>query len=656
MPRRNQEAEDEAYAQALQDEYRKDFIRRQAEKNQRRANHASESIADLPRRKPSKAREDYFTNANTTNTNANTNTNTQRKARHKSRSRSRDRSQTNHTSSSSSEKPKRERRKSSQRQRRSKNGPRRTSSTGSEWLAIHHDNTGQHELQEQQQQQPNRSLSMPTQTSSLPPPFVPATMDTDEEFARMVQHELELERMEEEARAEQARRFQDTYRDTNVVVRGTPINRNYSFLDRNKTTRSNSNSSSNSTEPLTDMDNDEVIARRIQQELQDAEYAQRISLQEQEERATRGVLDEEYARRIQEPPQRSCFARWWSTVACLAICIAIPLLFVFDVIDFSRLPIFGFGDEWVGSDPFSGMNMTINNVNGTLVPRLPPNAYGWSANKDGGLELDILNACSDDYLPFVQTAIRNWEEGSPIDSLTLFETRVPYEKDCEPENNMGKLKICNGDYGDTRWRGLNEVLIRQNVIVASGASLNQFYLDFESDAQKLYTSCHELGHGFGLPHWDEDFFNEDLGNCMDYTQRPDLSTKPDASNFLYLAQLYGGREEVTKELITANDAQTMVLAYQTDENENNSMGVRQLRRRRNLAKEQQPQPQGYIPFAESRLLLDTDGYLPSERNHPTKKVHNRRILQATDDFEIHAEQSSLDPDILIIKHYLLVKE
>lgn len=271
-------------------------------------------------------------------------------------------------------------------------------------------------------------------------------MDTDEEFARMVQHELELERMEEEARMEQARRFQDTRRGTNVVVKGTPINSNYSFLDRNKTTRSNSNSSSNSTEPLTDMDNDEEIARRIQQELQDAEYAQRISLQEQEELATRGVLDGEYARQVQEPPQRSCFARWWSTLVCLAICIAIPLLFVFDVFDFSRVPFFGdmFGDDWVGSDPFAGTNMTIDNVNGTLVPRLPANAYGWAPNKGGGLELDILNACSDDYLPFVQTAIKNWEEGRPIDSLTLFETRVPYESECDPENNMGKLKICNG--------------------------------------------------------------------------------------------------------------------------------------------------------------------------------------------------------------------
>lgn len=51
--------------------------------------------------------------------------------------------------------------------------------------------------------------------------------------------------------------------------------------------------------------------------------------------------------------------------------------------------------------------------------------------------------------------------------------------------------------------------------------------------------CHELGHGFGLPHWDEDFFNRNMGNCMDYTSNPRSNRKPDRSNFEFLAELYG---------------------------------------------------------------------------------------------------------------------
>ncbi|KAL7531627.1 hypothetical protein ACHAXR_006010, partial [Thalassiosira sp. AJA248-18] len=58
-------------------------------------------------------------------------------------------------------------------------------------------------------------------------------------------------------------------------------------------------------------------------------------------------------------------------------------------------------------------------------------------------------------------------------------------------------------------------------------------------AQKQYTMCHELGHGLGLGHSDENFHNKDLGNCMDYTERPQNNMHPDKSNFETLEKLYG---------------------------------------------------------------------------------------------------------------------
>ena len=97
-----------------------------------------------------------------------------------------------------------------------------------------------------------------------------------------------------------------------------------------------------------------------------------------------------------------------------------------------------FQDDWVGG---SLNNMTFDDVNGTMVPQLPPDAIGWS-NTGNGLRLDIQNACSDEWQPFVQPAIENWENGSPIDSLSLYESRIDYEYECSTA--MGKLKICNG--------------------------------------------------------------------------------------------------------------------------------------------------------------------------------------------------------------------
>jgi hypothetical protein len=69
--------------------------------------------------------------------------------------------------------------------------------------------------------------------------------------------------------------------------------------------------------------------------------------------------------------------------------------------------------------------------------------------------------------------------------------------------------------------------------------MNEYYSDGNNDSQRQYTMCHEMGHGFGLPHTDENFYNKDLGNCMDYTVHPEVNMQPATANFNFLAQLYG---------------------------------------------------------------------------------------------------------------------
>jgi hypothetical protein len=83
------------------------------------------------------------------------------------------------------------------------------------------------------------------------------------------------------------------------------------------------------------------------------------------------------------------------------------------------------------------------------------------------------------------------------------------------------------------------VLIRNDVIIASSAKMNDYYLSDNNKAQKQYTMCHEIGHGFGLPHTDENFYNSDLGECMDYTSNPQNNKKPGPANFEFLAVMYG---------------------------------------------------------------------------------------------------------------------
>lgn len=154
--------------------------------------------------------------------------------------------------------------------------------------------------------------------------------------------------------------------------------------------------------------------------------------------------------------------------------------------------------------------------NATTPEESPKWDTGFSNN---GLQLMILNALDSDWYSFFDQAVADWDNGSP-DVLTLSTSVVSPDSACQPLD--GVMKVCNGDYGDNGWRGLNTAVITATgTITSSIAQMNEFYLSKESDARKQYTMCHEIGHGFGLGHVDENFDNKDLGTCMDYTNNPE---------------------------------------------------------------------------------------------------------------------------------------
>jgi hypothetical protein len=76
------------------------------------------------------------------------------------------------------------------------------------------------------------------------------------------------------------------------------------------------------------------------------------------------------------------------------------------------------------------------------------------------------------------------------------------------------------------------------VIVTSVAKMNEYYLYNAEYANRQYTMCHEIGHGFGLPHTDENMHNSDMGNCLDYTSTPANNIHPGDVNFDRLASMY----------------------------------------------------------------------------------------------------------------------
>lgn len=242
--------------------------------------------------------------------------------------------------------------------------------------------------------------------------------------------------------------------------------------------------------------------------------------------------DEEQARVLhkQQPPHRSSGGGCFSCCTRM-ICTGVTLLLLAAGILAALLVLYTGGSpvEFFATEDPPGFSEAVR----------------WNTGGEYGLTLNLVNSLEDRYTPFFEEYVTAWDEEGTPDVLTLTTTRADYDPDCTPI--VGEMNVCNGDYGDNGWRGINVIVLNGDYIETSVAKLNDFYLDTESDVQRQFTMCHELGHGFGLPHTDENQYNRDRGDCMDYTTRPQNNLRPGDYNFDVLNQLYGDAQNDTFE-------------------------------------------------------------------------------------------------------------
>ena len=149
---------------------------------------------------------------------------------------------------------------------------------------------------------------------------------------------------------------------------------------------------------------------------------------------------------------------------------------------------------------------------------------------------------------------------------------------------------------------------------------------------------------------------------MDYTSNPEDSYMPDESNFLYLAQLYGGREVIPG---SANSIIGLLPANRQRRRRTTTL----LRNRfspglltstlSSTSSSLQEQQQRGIPLSHSRLLNE-DGILPgvddvvTDNNSKQRRKRTRILLQATEQNEIHMYESDEFPGHTVIQRFSLV--
>jgi len=154
--------------------------------------------------------------------------------------------------------------------------------------------------------------------------------------------------------------------------------------------------------------------------------------------------------------------------------------------------------------------------------------------KDDGLHLTLYNALDDTWQQEYADAIADWQQS---DALQLTTQRVAVDYECTRVD--GVMVVCNANFGATGWVGINENSISsRGVILSSVSKMNEYYLRNADYNHRRFTMCHEVGHGLGLPHTDENPYNKDLGNCLDYTETPKNNLLPGDVNMVKLRSMY----------------------------------------------------------------------------------------------------------------------
>ena len=126
------------------------------------------------------------------------------------------------------------------------------------------------------------------------------------------------------------------------------------------------------------------------------------------------------------------------------------------------------------------------------------------------------------------TTSTDWNASSVLDTMIA---AGQSKANCRPTN--GRVEVCNKTYGNNGWLGVASIWVNGSHITQGTVKLNDTYFNtasYNTPSWRQFVVCQEIGHTFGLDHQDVNFYNTNLGTCMDYTSDPSGTLYSQPSN------------------------------------------------------------------------------------------------------------------------------
>jgi hypothetical protein len=164
-------------------------------------------------------------------------------------------------------------------------------------------------------------------------------------------------------------------------------------------------------------------------------------------------------------------------------------------------------------------------------------SYHWGRTANP-FALTVIDTTSSGWTSYVDSSLSGWDKST---MFTLTKTTGSAPRRCPAD--AGRIKVCNERYGNNGWLGVASIWTASGTthIAQATTKLNDTYFDsgtYNTPAWRSMVSCQEIGHDFGLDHQDENFSNQNLNTCMDYTNNPSTNQTPNQGDYDQLLCIY----------------------------------------------------------------------------------------------------------------------